>query len=342
MSTDVIGAIAESQEDIVLVTVVATQGSAPRHAGARMAVWRGGKTAGTIGGGRAETEALECASRCIAERRSQLLTVEMRGAEATGAQMICGGSSTMLVEYIRNRGPYQDAFRSVQAGSRVVLIKRIAAPNASEIGDVTVTVVRESGSAPAVVGPDPEAAKRSMATGATVYQRDEGLLYDPVLPQDRLLILGGGHVGQALASLAVGLDFEVTVVDDREEFAAASRFAHGVRAVRSSYADAIASFPFGAATYVVIVTHGHQYDLECMRVVLRRTCRYAGFIASKRKAKLLREQALQDGFDPARVAAVHAPIGLSIGAETPAEIAVSILAEIIAVRRDADLRRAST
>ena len=85
----------------------------------------------------------------------------------------------------------------------------------------------------------------------------------------------------------------------------------------------------------MIVTHGHQFDLECLRAVLRRTYRYAGFIASARKARLLREQAIQEGFDPAKVAAVHAPIGTPIGAETPAEIAISILAQIIAVRRDA-------
>ena len=341
MSVEVIKAIAESPADCVLVTVVATQGSSPRHAGARMALGTKGESVGTIGGGRAETEALECGTRCLADRRSRLLVVQMRGAEATGSQMICGGSSTMLVECVRDRGPYRAALDSVESGRRVVLVKRIAAAAGPDAGAVTVTVLQESGPTPWDASVDPEIARRCMASGAIAYQPESGVLYDPVLPPEKLLILGGGHVGRALASVAVGLDFEVTVVDDREEFASAGRFATGVRAVRSGYADAIASFPFTAATYVVIVTHGHQFDLECLRAVLRRPYRYAGFIASARKAKLLREQAIREGFDPAQVAAVRAPIGMGIGAETPAEIAVSILAEMIAARRNVGSQRTS-
>jgi xanthine dehydrogenase accessory factor len=156
-----------------------------------------------------------------------------------------------------------------------------------------------------------------------------------VFPQEKLIILGGGHVGQALAAMAAGLDFEVTVVDDRTHFAAPGRFPPAVRTLCAGYAEAIGAFPFDSATYAVIVTRGHLFDLECIRGVLARKYRYAGFIGSARKSKLLKAQAVSDGFEKSRVDTLHAPIGLDIAAETPAEIAVSILGEIVAVRRNA-------
>jgi xanthine dehydrogenase accessory factor len=125
----------------------------------------------------------------------------------------------------------------------------------------------------------------------------------------------------------------VTVADDRADFAAPGRFPAGVKTVCAGYTDAIKAFPFDSATYAVIVTRGHLFDLECIRGVLGRTHRYAGFIGSARKAKLLRAQAVNDGFDKALVDSLHAPVGLDIAAETPAEIAVAILGEIVAVRR---------
>jgi xanthine dehydrogenase accessory factor len=202
-------------------------------------------------------------------------------------------------------------------------------------GEVSIAVLEESGPPPSGFELDPQVAEICMATGKPLLSEENGLFYDPVFPQEKLLILGGGHVGQALAAMAAVLDFEVTVVDDRQDFAAVGRFPPAVKTVCAGYADAIKAFPFDSATYAVIVTRGHLFDLECIRGVLGRKFRYAGFIGSARKAKLLRAQAASDGFDRERVDALHAPIGLDIAAETPAEIAISILGEIVSVRRNA-------
>ncbi len=337
MSIEVIRAAASSGGGVALVTVIATQGSTPRHAGSKMLARRTGETAGTVGGGKTEAIALEAALACIEEKRSRTVAVEMRGAKAEGQDMLCGGSGTMLVEYVSDGAPYRSACLALEAGRRVVFVKKLEGMEKEAAGTVSVALVEESGRAGAAGGFDFDgrAAALCMASGRPMFSEESGIFYDPVFPREKLLILGGGHIGQALASMAVELDFEATVVDDRMDFAASGRFPPSVKTVCSGYADAVNAFPFDSATYAVIVTRGHLFDLECIRAVLGRTYRYAGFIGSARKTKLLREQAVSDGFDKARVDALHAPIGLSIAAETPAEIAVSILAQIVAVRRKA-------
>ena len=340
MSIDVIRAASESTADAALVTVVGTRGSVPRHAGSKMLVRRGGTTAGTVGGGRGEAAALEAAAGCISSGRSRTITVEMQGVEASGPDMVCGGTGTLLVEVIGDRTPYKAACRALEAGRRVVMVKRFEGLSGGESGSVSVGVLEESGaaadrSAPGAFELDAQAAELCMASGKPLLAEEKGLFYDPVFPREKMLILGGGHVGLVLASMASQLDFEVTVADDRAEFTGPGRFPPAVKTACSGYSDAVKAFAFDSATYVVIVTRGHLFDLECIRAVLGRTYRYAGFIGSARKAKLLRAQVLSDGFDPARVETLRAPIGIDIAAETPAEIAISILAQVVAVRRHA-------
>ena len=121
--------------------------------------------------------------------------------------------------------------------------------------------------------------------------------------------------------------------DDRPEFVAAGRFRPDIATKQGSYSDIVAAFPFDPATYVVTVSRGHLFDLECSRAVLKREFRYAGLIGSKRKIGLILDQLRADGYPDELVASLHSPIGLDIGAETPEEIAISILAEMIHVRR---------
>ncbi len=335
MSVDVIRAAAESGGEIALVTVIAAKGSVPRHAGSKMVVRRTGENVGTVGGGKAEAMAIEAALLCIKEKRSRTFTVEMHGAKAEGQDLLCGGSDTILVEYVSDGAPYRSACLALEAGRRTVFVKKMTGMAGGAAGAVSVAVIEEPAPQPGGLDYDQRAVGLCMASGKPIFSEESGVFYDPIFPREKLLILGGGHVGQALAGIAAELDFNVTVVDDRTDFAASGRFPPSVKTVCSVYADAIKAFPFDSATYAVILTRGHLFDLECIRAVLGKAYRYAGFIGSARKTKLLREQAVKDGFDRARVDALHAPIGLPIAAETPAEIAVSILAEIVAVRRNA-------
>jgi len=340
MDMDLLKAITEGREPVALATIIEVKGSSPRHPGTKMLVAKAGAL-GTVGGGRGEARALEACRHSLERRGSALLKVEMVGDDITGADMVCGGSNTMLIELVEDRAPYLAALERLSRGERVLLVKRIRAAGAG--AEVAVALVDQDGATVCGAPAGMESA-RALAGGRPWFDEAAGTFYDPVFPEEKLLILGGGHVARALAGMAPALGFTVTVVDDRPEFVRPDRFPEGVRTLQAAFEPAVAEFPFDAATYAVIMTRGHLLDLACVRAVLKRPYRYAGFMGSARKTRLILEQLAKDGCDPARVAALWAPIGLDIDAETPAELAVAILAELVAVRRSAgilaDLRRA--
>ena len=163
---------------------------------------------------------------------------------------------------------------------------------------------------------------------------------DPLLPDPMLYVIGAGHVGFQLARIAAEAGFRLHVVDDREKFANAERFP-GAEITVDSIPEWLHRAELPASAFVVILTRGHQHDLDAMRALAARDLRYLGLIGSRAKVARIYEALLAEGLPPACLERIHAPIGLDIGAVTPAEIAVSILAELIATRRGADTSAAS-
>ena len=163
---------------------------------------------------------------------------------------------------------------------------------------------------------------------------------DPLLPDPRLYVIGAGHVGFQLARIASAVGFRLHVVDDREKFANAERFP-GAENTGESIPDWLHRAELPASAFVVVLTRGHQHDLDAMRALAARDLRYLGLIGSRAKVARIYEALLAEGLPPMCLERIHAPIGLDIGAVTPAEIAVSILAELIATRRGADTSTAS-
>jgi len=155
---------------------------------------------------------------------------------------------------------------------------------------------------------------------------------EPVEPAPDVYVFGAGHVGAVLARMAHEVGFRVHVVDDREKFASADRFPTGVDVVVDDIPEWLAAHELPATAYAVIVTRGHRHDLDALRALVPRRLRYLGLIGSRAKVKRVFDALLQEGTDPEALRPVHAPIGLDIGAITPQEIAVSILAELIAVK----------
>lgn len=150
------------------------------------------------------------------------------------------------------------------------------------------------------------------------------------VPRERLILLGGGHVAHALAKLATMLDYSVVVVDDRPAFANCERFPEADRIVCDAFEPAIRALGIRSTDYVCVLTRGHRWDAECLRELLAGTePSYLGMIGSKRRVKGLFGVLAEEGFDSERLARIHAPIGLMIGAVTPEEIAVSICAQLI-------------
>jgi xanthine dehydrogenase accessory factor len=165
------------------------------------------------------------------------------------------------------------------------------------------------------------------------------LLYiEAHFPPEQLVIVGAGHIAVPLAQLGARLDFRVTVLDDREEFATTERFADDVVVRRADFeSDPFAGVAIGTGTYVALVTRGHLWDFDCLRRLVEADARprYIGMIGSRRRVRAAFHALLAAGTPREVLARIHAPIGLEIGAETPAEIAVAIAAELIAVRRGA-------
>jgi xanthine dehydrogenase accessory factor len=183
-----------------------------------------------------------------------------------------------------------------------------------------------------------EGIKQSLHSGELLVteskeQTKELNIIEPFFPQPRLIVLGGGHIAKPVTEFAARLGFAVTVVDDRLSFANKERFPQADQVICESFERSFDVLNFDAYTYVVIVTRGHRYDLDCLRQVIQRKWAYAGMIGSRKRVKGIKDQLIAEGFDPAILAKVNAPIGLEIGAVTPEEIAVSILGQVISYRR---------
>jgi xanthine/CO dehydrogenase XdhC/CoxF family maturation factor len=178
------------------------------------------------------------------------------------------------------------------------------------------------------------AARKSAAIIEIPSASDQKVTYviDAIRPKPSLVIYGAGHVGQALATMGALVGYDVTVVDDREEFLSRSRLPdHRIKLMRSGFSEAVREIDVTSNTAVIIVTRGHQYDEICLRGAVGSRASYIGMIGSKRRVLSVFKRLEQDGVPAGELERVHAPIGLSIGAVSPQEIAVAIMAEVISV-----------
>jgi xanthine dehydrogenase accessory factor len=330
-ASELIKRISETTGTAAMVVVIDTKGSAPRHPGAKMLVFPDGGSIGTIGGGYVEKRVTEIALERIGTGAAGRVVVEMLGEQAVGDAPICGGTVTLAIFVVSDKTAFRAASARLEGGMPVVIVGSFEGTDAGTI--VAVIDAKghaEHGSNESI---DRSAIRTALDTGLPLVSPSDGFLYDPVAPQDRLLILGGGHVGKALALFATNLEFRVCAGDSRKEFVDRGRFPAGTETRLGVFPDIVAGYPFGASTYVVVVSPSHSSDLECVRAILKRDYRYAGFMGSKRKTRMILDQVLSEGFPADKVDGLRAPIGMDVGAETPEELAIAILAEMIAVRR---------
>jgi xanthine dehydrogenase accessory factor len=173
-----------------------------------------------------------------------------------------------------------------------------------------------------------EAAKEGALCGGELE-----IFIEPLLPAERVYIFGGGHISYYLAPMASAVNFQVTVIDDREEFANTERFPQADEIIVDEFEKAIQNLCPHRCSYIVIVTRGHSYDELVLQWALSTQARYIGMIGSESKIKTIFTNLEAKGVPSEKLKKVHSPIGLPIGAQTPAEIAVSIMAELIEARR---------
>jgi xanthine dehydrogenase accessory factor len=284
----------EAGEAVALCTVVSTRGSTPQAAGARMLLLASGQTVGTLGGGCVEAEVRQQALQLLQARRSQLLTFKLDHDYGWDDGLICGGSMDIYVETLQSHADTQ-AYHEV-----------ISALRQGRQADVSLAYAADAGT------------KKFVET---------------LSPPARLIIAGAGHVGQALAAIASPLDFSVSVIDDRGDCASADRFPQAQQCIVGEIEDELRAFPIDASTYIVIVTRGHRHDGHALSAVVDSPAKYIGLIGSRRKVLTIFQDLLSQGVSMEKLSRVHAPIGLELGAVTVPEIAVSIAAELVAVRR---------
>jgi xanthine dehydrogenase accessory factor len=180
---------------------------------------------------------------------------------------------------------------------------------------------------------DEDADESALLCGGTMEVYVEPILSDPTL-----IIFGGGHVGQAVAEIARMIGFRIAIADDRIKYANPERFPHADALYVDAWDEIFKKLPVNASTYLLIATRGHQFDLACLRFCLQTPAQYIGLMGSIRKTKLLYEALEKEGVDKSSFERVYSPVGLQIGSETPEEIAVSVAAELVAVRKHLDVQ----
>jgi xanthine dehydrogenase accessory factor len=319
----------------VLVTIIASSGSTPRGAGARMVVFANGESFGTIGGGAVELRSQELAREVLEKKQSYSKGFKLAPNQVADLGMICGGDVTVYFQY----------FEGGDTKSIALLQKIIALFGhdkdswiITEIGDETAwnMYVYESGEG--IYGTDNNldgAAIAPLLGNRCILKALNSRKYytEPLVQAGRVYIFGGGHVAQELVPVLSHLDFHCVVIDDRPEFSSKALFPAAEDALLNDFSDISKSLEIRSCDYVAIMTRGHQNDYSVLVQALRSSACYIGLIGSRNKiAATFKRLTEEDGFANEDLTRIYTPIGLDIQAETPAEIAISIAGEMIQVR----------
>ena len=325
-------------QPVAMTLLVETRGSTPQKAGAAMLVFPDGSQVGTLGGGCVEAEVKRRALGLLIDGPSELMTFQLDSDYGWDDGLICGGRMRMLVEPLRAGGEisYYVKLSQLIAGGRgcteaVVLDTETSGLLALSrfLFDRAGTCV--AGSAKVSPSADLLASLRPLSQRPRPYAAD-GVSFLPHLARGKLLVVGGGHVGQKVAEMAADVDFDVTVVDDRAEYVTEERFPQALRRMTGPIDEILPTLEVDEDTFCIIVTRGHNHDEEALLQLVRRPARYLGMIGSRRKIKLIFDDLRREGIEESALARVHAPLGLEIGSQTVPEIAISIVAELIAYR----------
>jgi len=338
------------REFSVLATIIKLTGSGPRGAGTKFLILKDGSYVGTIGGGLLEARVLEAAKKVFATRSPMSLSLNLMGKDVAETDMICGGDVDIFLEPLSPENQDQ-----IQGFRRILDIQKRGGAG------LLVTVVNLDqwqkdrvprlfilpGAEPTGYLPGMKAIEKELAKNMPLWlkqreprlvaSRDDlgagvELFVEPILSDPVLYIFGGGHVSAQIIPLASKVGFKVMVIDDRPEFADPKKFPDAAKVHQFAFEGVLAKISVDESSYLVIVTRGHIHDKSVLEQCLRTKAKYIGMIGSRRKKAMIYEKLLEEGFTKADLDRVHAPIGLDIGAETPEEIAVSIVGELIQVR----------
>lgn len=307
----------EHEDRVAMATLVAARGGSPRPLGAKLFVGEGGRLLGSVSiGGCVDARVVEHGERLLRENRSERVTVVVDDAEALELGLACGAEFDLIVEPIslRNDDPAVAAYES--------------AVRISRSGRTAFVVTTMRGGKP------PErtvfADRHDLAAGDSFVER--------IAPADTLVLVGASDVAAALARLAHGLGLRVVVVDGRERYATKDRFASADEVLVGMPSELVRPFLISGA-FIVLTAHEYKYELPILREALRAPVRFVGMLAGRKRGDAVRALLREEGLSEEEVARLHSPIGLDIGGREPEEIALSIAAQLVAVREGKPIAR---
>lgn len=312
---------------VVLMTIFKSSGSTPRKTGAKMACFCDFSILDTIGGGAIEHDAINCAKEMFKTKKSFSKTYTLNHNDAADLGMVCGGECSVYFQYIepndKNIEVFSSACKLIKERKSSWLITAIK-DDYCEMGIYTKEhgyyFINECVDFDGIFKTTPQLSKN-------------GLYFSqPLCEKDLVYIFGGGHIARALCPLLASCDFRVVVYEDNEDFAKKSLFPDAQSVICKSYLDIENTIDFKENDSAIVLTRGHKSDNEVIRQILSKRPFYLGVIGSKQKVFAMNEYLKSCGFKKSEIDSIHSPIGLKIYAQTPAEIAVSICAELIYYR----------
>lgn len=334
----------EDKKPLVIATIISREGSAPRTAGTKMIISADGPL-GTIGGGTLEARVERRAAAILAGQSAPLLMpYDLTSADTAAMDMICGGKGSVLLDLVtacdENLALFQKwktMLEALASGWLVTIVQ--ASAQKTEIETISHCVVDPTeeicGGSPLDVGAwEVIASVARRATALKVLQLDGTLaIIEPAQRPSTVYFFGAGHVAQPSLHLAAMTGFRTVILDDRDEFANQERFPEADEIhVIADFQRAWENLGVDETSFIVIFTRGHHHDRAVLAQALKTDAAYIGMIGSKRKRDAIYSSLMGDGFVRADLERVHSPIGLAIKAETPEEIGVSIVAELIQER----------
>lgn len=317
----------QNGQDAVLVSVVASSGSAPRGAGAHMLVTKEGRVRGTVGGGAVEYQCLQVAKEVLDNKDSHLEEFRLHPNQAADLGMVCGGDVSIYFKYIPSNDEEMIDL-SIKAGRMFDQdVKCWLAIELSKEGNGQMYLYEE--------GDPPKEVRDAARAKAQSGSPDSPVKYylEKLVQGGKVYIFGGGHVAQEAVPTLARVHFDCIVLEDREEFAKPELFP-GVRRTQLVDMEHLEEI-CGDITpddYVCVMTRGHQHDFLVEKQVLQTPAYYIGVIGSRKKKEAVFKRLREEGYTDQDLARIKTPVGLDIQAETPAEIAVSIAAEMIRER----------
>lgn len=334
----------QNKESFVVVTIFDKTGSVPRTAGAKMVVRQDGSIAGTIGGGRLEADAIKLARTVMTLRQSLVEPFNLSGEDVAGMDMICGGQGEMLLDFIdaadgNNQVIYREAAAILEHRDKAWLITALGNAASPRRQPRQQCLVKRDGTLIGRFDSDEKFLDRLTAGPAKIsihadVLADQRFLVEPIRSSGTVYIFGAGHVSQKVAPLSETVGFRTVVLDDRAEYASRDRFPAATQIVLLESFDRLPALTVDADSYIVILTRGHLHDKTILEWSLTTDAGYIGMIGSRRKRDKIYAVLAAQGYGQADFDRVFSPIGTAIGAETPEELAVSIVGELIKVRAE--------